>query len=79
MNREIIETEIQLTTEVISGQLKVIGDVWRFNADQESFKALFPTGSVCSFSSEAELKEPKRWEIFQQVKQKAAALQAQAA
>ncbi len=75
MNREIIETEIQLKDEVINGQLKVIGDVWRFNAEHPLFKGLFPTGSVCSFSSKLELKEPKRMEVYQAVQQKVAAMQ----
>jgi hypothetical protein len=75
MNREFIETEIQLTDEVISGQLKIIGDVWRFNADHPLFKGLFPSGSVCSFSSKLELNESQRMEVFQAVQQKVTALQ----
>jgi hypothetical protein len=76
MTRETIEMEIQLQDEIISGQLKIIGEVWRFNADHSSFKALFPTGSVCSFISEAELKEPNRMLVYRLVQEKVTALQA---
>jgi hypothetical protein len=74
MNREITEAAIQLKDEAINGKLKVIGSVWRFETEHPVFKALFPTGSVCSFSSEKELKDPKRIEVFQAVQQRVAAM-----
>ena len=64
MNTCIMKTEIQLQDEVINGELKVIDGVWRFNSDHPGFKALFPTGSVCSFSTEKELAETRRQEVF---------------
>lgn len=74
MNTRIIDTEIQLEDQVISGQLKVVDGVWRFNAANPIFKALFPTGSVCSFSSDKELTEPKRMEVYRLVQQKVTTL-----
>jgi hypothetical protein len=72
MNLKKLETEILLNQQAIKGKLVIGGAVWSFSADDEAFVELFPSHSVCSFSTEGELSDPARRQVHQAVNQKVA-------
>ena len=67
-----VDTEIYLNEQAIKGELVIGQSVWRFEAEDPQFVALFPTRSVCSFSTPKELSEPRRKAIFDIISEKVA-------
>jgi hypothetical protein len=67
MNIRKVEASICLNDQVVQGQLTVGSGIWRFYAEDPYFTALFPSKSVCSFSTEQELAHPERAGIFHAV------------